>query len=185
MTALPKPPVAPPPDLARLEDEAGVEFVNGRMVEKPVSVESNRIEVKIIRLLGNEAARTGSADVFGAAMGYQCFADDPAKFRKPDVSVVRAGRMTDIDPQTGFLHSPPDLTVEVLSPNDLVYDVTTKIDEYLKNGFPLIWVVHPNVRAVAVYRADGTTLMLHEGDEITGEPALPGFRCKVAEFFAK
>lgn len=79
---------------------------------------------------------------------------------------------------------PPDLAVEVISPGDLAYDMAQKIEEYLKNGFRLIWIVYPNTKTVAIHRADGTVSHLHEQDEITGESAIPTFRCKVAEFFA-
>jgi Uma2 family endonuclease len=80
---------------------------------------------------------------------------------------------------------PADLAVEVLSPTDLAYDVAAKIDEYLRNGFPLVWVVEPNTRTVVVHRADGSVTKLRDNDEISGESALPDFRCKVAEFFAQ
>lgn len=83
-------------ELLRLECEGGLEFANGQMVPKPTSIGSSAIEVAIGCLLGNEAARTGEAAVFLASMGYQCFADDPAKTRKPDVSLVRACRMAGI-----------------------------------------------------------------------------------------
>jgi Uma2 family endonuclease len=80
---------------------------------------------------------------------------------------------------------PADLVVEVLSPNDHIYDVNKKVELYLACGFRLVWVVDPEVRIVYVHRADGSVTKLHENDEITGEGALPGFRLKVAEFFAR
>jgi Uma2 family endonuclease len=72
--------------------------------------------------------------------------------------------------------------VEVLSPNDLIRDVNDKIDEYLTAGFGLVWVVDPVKKHVTVYRRDGSIAIVHENEEITGEAALPGFRCRVAEF---
>jgi putative restriction endonuclease len=64
-------------------------------------------------------------------MGLQCFPDDPGKFRKPDVSMVRSERMAGIDPKSGFLQIPPDLAVEVLSPNSLACDIAVTVDDYL------------------------------------------------------
>jgi Uma2 family endonuclease len=184
MTALPKPPPVPTADeLARAQDEAGVEFANGHIVGKPVSIESSQIESIIVRLLGNEAAMAVSAEVFGSSLGYKCFREDPTKFRKPDVTVVRKERVASFGPELGMMPIPPDLAVEVLSPGDLAYDVTSKVQEYLDNGFPLVWVVQPNTRTVTIYRADGSVTYLHEADEITGEAALPTFRCRVADFF--
>src|SRR6478672_3139496 len=153
MTALPKPPPVPTADdLARIQDEAGIEFTNGRIVEKPVSIESSEIELAIGALLRNEASKAGSARVFGSSLGYKCFGDDPTKFRKPDVTVVISERAAGFDPKLGMMPIPPDLAVEVLSPGDLAYDVAAKVQEYLENGFPLIWVVQPNTRTVTIYR---------------------------------
>ena len=80
---------------------------------------------------------------------------------------------------------PADLAVEVLSPNDSVYEVNRKVERYLASGFGLVWVVDPEVKIVYVHRSDGTVAKLHETDEITGEAALPGFGRKVAEFFTR
>jgi Uma2 family endonuclease len=130
-----------------------------------------------------EAGRTLEARVFPASMGFRCYPDDPSKFRKPDVSVVRADRLAKVDSQEGFVPIPADLAVEVVSPNDLATDVAEKVQEYLANGFGLVWVVYPDSRTVVVYRPDGSANLLRAGDEITAGAALPGFRCKVGEFF--
>ena len=98
--------------------------------------------------------------------------------------MVRSERLAGFDPQTGYIPFAPDLAVEVISPNDTAYAVGEKIEEYLTNGFNLIWVVQPNIKTVTIYRGDGSVAVLHERDEITGEGALASFRCKVAEFFA-
>jgi Uma2 family endonuclease len=169
--------------LDRLADESGVEYVHGQIVEKPVSIESSLIEATVLRLLGNVAAQRRSAFVFGSGMGYQCFPDDPGKFRKPDVSVVRSERMAGIDPKSGFLQIPPDLAIEVLSPNDLAADIDEKVDDYLRNGFPLVWVIQPATRSVTVRQSDGSITLLRDHDEITAGNAIPEFRCKIAEFF--
>ena len=47
----------------------------------------------------------------------------------------------------------------------------------------MVWVVNVHWRHVTIYRRDRSVHLLAERDEITGEPALPGFRCKVGEFF--
>lgn len=171
-------------ELLRLECEGGLEFANGQMVPKPTSIGSSAIEVAIGCLLGNEAARTGEAAVFLASMGYQCFADDPAKTRKPDVSLVRACRMAGINPDEPFMPIPAELAVEVISPKDLASDVANRVEEYLHASFPQIWIVYPSTRTVSIHRADGSVSLLHENDEIRGESALPEFKCKVADFFA-
>lgn len=184
MTVIAPPPIPSADQLRRLERESGVELVDGQIVEKPVSRESSKVEATIVRLLGNEAAKTGLVEVYGSSMGFRCYPDDPQKFRKPDVSVVRSERLAGSSPQDGFITIPADLAVEVVSPNDLAIDLADKVQEYLENGFPLVWVVYPNTRTVFVHRADGSVALLHENEEITAESALPTFRCRVADFFS-
>jgi Uma2 family endonuclease len=179
-------PAIDPREALRLEREAGIELVDGQIVEKPASIESSEVESRVNQLFRNcTDAASGAVRISGSSLGYRCYRDDPARFRKPDVSVVRVERLRGIDSREGFMPVPADLVVEVISPTDLHYDVAQKTEEYLKNGFPLVWLVIPQTRAVEIYRADGSITLLHENDEITGENALPDFKCKVAEFFVK
>lgn len=187
MTTMTRAPAAPPlsePELIRLAELPGVEYAGGRVVEKTMSIGASQVEVAACVLLHMEASRTGEAKVFSQSLNYRCFADEPAKFRKPDVSVIRAQRLEGLNPDDGFIHFPADLVVEVLSPPDVAIDVAAKVEEYLTNGFPLVWIVNPNTRTVTIHRANGSVALLHEHDEITGERALPAFRCKVGAFFA-
>ena len=50
----------------------------------------------------------------------------------------------------GHIPITPDLAVEVVSPNDRVYEVDTKVEEYLRAGVPLVWVVNPETRVLHV-----------------------------------
>src|SRR6478672_2674279 len=107
MTALPKPaPIPTAEQIARAREEAGVEFANGQIVEKPVSIESSEIESTMSWLLKGEAVKSGSVRVFGSSLGYQCFRDEPTKFRKPDVSAVRKDRIAGFDPELGMMPIP-------------------------------------------------------------------------------
>src|SRR5258706_3001485 len=53
----------------------------------------------------------------------------PDRFRVPDVVVVRGGR-----PQGRIITSPPEVAVEVLSPEDRAADVQAKIDDFLQSS---------------------------------------------------
>ena len=174
----------------RLENDPSVEYVGGVLIDydKPpgrqMSWKSSVIGSQIHGLMFIVANETGEARVIGSDLGYQCFPFAPKMVRKPDVSVIRGDRASEIDGDPGLCPIPADLVVEVVSPNDLAYDVDRKVDEYLSADFPLVWVVNPVTRTVLIYRGDGSTARLGEDDEITGEAALPAFRCRVGEFFA-
>ena len=65
----------------------------------------------------------------------------------------------------------------------LVYEVDEKVMEYQAAGVRLIWVVHPKAREVEIHRLDGTSSILREDGELSGEDVVPGFRCLVRDIF--
>ena len=75
------------------------------------------------------------------------------------------------------------LAVEVLSPNDRIGKITQRINEFLRSGICLVWLVDPEDRNVTVYRADRPSRVVEEDGELTGEEFLPDLRIRVAEFF--
>ena len=99
------------------------------------------------------------------------------------MSCVRQERLPSEKFSEGYIDIPPDVAVEVVSPNDLVYEVTQKVQEYLAAGVKLVWVVNPPARSVEVHRLDGSVALLKAGDELSGESVLPGFSCRVGELF--
>ena len=171
-------------DLRRLENDSTLEYVDDHFERKNVSRKSSRDAMTIGVLFHTAAAAAGDeVEVYGADLCYRCHPQRPNWFRKPDASLIRLDRLADFD-ELGMMPIPADLAVEVNSPEDRQKDIDRKVGEYLAAGFPLVWVVDPPTRTVRIHRGDGTTVLLNEDDDITGEAALPAFRCKVAEFFA-
>jgi Uma2 family endonuclease len=85
--------------------------------------------------------------------------------------------------EEGYLTLPPDLAVEVVSPNDLAYEVEEKVQEYLAMGVRLVWVVYPPTRTISVRRRDRSTAVLYPDDGLGGDDLLPGFVCRVGDLF--
>ena len=86
-------------------------------------------------------------------------------------------------PQEGYAEIAPDLVVEVLSPHDVFPKVLRKVQQYLKAGVVLIWVVVPEDRSVTIYRPGYDAIILTEKETLKGEDVLPGFECAVADLF--
>jgi Uma2 family endonuclease len=105
--------------------------------------------------------------------------------RKPDVSFVRHGRFSEEQLPGGYARLAPDLAAEVISPNDKYEKVDEKIEEYLRAGVRLVWIISPQNHTVRVYRANGSSHSLRENDELDGEEVVPGFRCPVADLFPR
>ena len=106
---------------------------------------------------------------------------DPDSLFGPDVSFTSITRHP--NRPEGYQEIPPDLVVEVLSPDDRRKHVREKIKDYVKNGVKLVWLVDPEMRTVTVYAGSLRGTEIDEAETITGGDVLPEFSCKVAEFF--
>jgi len=172
-----------PDDVLNMPDGDRYELVDGRPVELEMSSRSQYVGTRLARLLGNHCDPVGLAHVF-AECGYTCFPGEPNQMRRPDVSCVRTDRLPFDQIGGGFLTIRPDLAVEVISPNDRVYDLEEKLDDYRDVGIPLVWLIYPPSKRVRILRPEGPPTELGPEDELTGEDILPGFRRLVADLFA-
>lgn len=190
MTALASPPVLVTPslprqytdeELAKLADDGVSEFVDGRVVEKDMNADATWTAARVGHYITISVIQAGAGDVF-AEQSFRCVPNDPRGFRRPDVSFVAAGRVPTPAPG-GPLPFAPDLAVEVVSPNDNVEELETKLAEYRAAGVRLVWVVIPAVRTVRVFPLDGPDHAVRAGDTLSGGDVLPGFAVPVADLF--
>ncbi|MBA3314108.1 MAG: Uma2 family endonuclease [Planctomycetota bacterium] len=172
-----------PDDLLKMQDGERYELVDGDLMERNVSGLSSLVARKISGRVGEFTDQSGLGYTFGQDCSYQCYPFDPGKVRRPDGSFIRADRVSLEELESGYVSVAPDLAIEVVSPNDLAYELKAKVEEYLSAGAKLVWVIDPQSRTLTVHRPDGTDSRLHEGDELTGEAVLPGFKCSVRELF--
>jgi len=182
MNILTKPHITPE-DLEQMPDGDRYELVDGQLKEVNVGVESGDISgwvMFFLKLFLREHFLGWAVD---ADTQYQCFPHAPRMVRKPDVSFIRRERIPDGRLPRGLARIRPDLAVEVVSPNDEFEELDKKVDDYLRAGVPLVWIVVPATRLVYVHRPDGSVVKVREDGELTGDDVLPGFRCRVAEFF--
>ncbi len=172
-----------PEDLLSMPDRKNYELVDGHLVERNMSQLSSYVGGQLFGELHSFLRRDRLGWAWPADLGYECYPDHPNKVRKPDVSFIRIERMPAGPTSEGYAHIPPDLAVEVVSPNDLWHELQAKVEEYLAAGVLLVWVIDPETRTMHVYRRDGTVSLLREGDEVSGEDVVPGFRCELTSIF--
>jgi Uma2 family endonuclease len=170
--------------LSDISPDNGYEVIDGQLVEKPMGAESSMIAMTLVGHLQPFASSRKLGLVFGPDCGYQFQKNDPKKVRKPDVSFVAQGRLAGDRPPRGNITVAPDLAVEVVSPNDLVDDLDTRIEEYLSSNTRLLWIVFPLTASVLVLRQDGSGVRLRGGQSLSGEDVLPEFTCPVQALFA-
>jgi Uma2 family endonuclease len=174
-----------PQDLLTMPDGDFYELVDGRLVERKMSIWSSYVAGMIFHLLNSFCREHHLGWVLPEGTSFQCFPAYPGKVRRPDTAFIRLQRLSLAQATTeGHCSVAPDLAVEVVSPNDTVYEIDEKVREFLDAGVPLVWVVNPDQRTVAIHRAGGVSVILRENDEISGEDVIPGFRCRVGDFTA-
>ena len=162
---------------------SGFELVDGQPKERIMSSLSNYIGGTIYFLLRAYVVSRNLGWVFPPESGIQCFPWSSRLVRKPDTMFLKRERLRPEEIRDGWVKVVPDLVVEVVSPHDTVYEVEQKVAEFRQAGVPLIWVVTPPSRTVRIIRADGSSSVLNEGDELSGEEVVPGFACRVADLF--
>ena len=73
------------------------------------------------------------------------------RFRIPDVSIIRGGL-----PAGCIITSPPEIAVEILSPEDRASSIQDRIDDYLAFGIPCVWVINPVKLRAWVHTIEGS-----------------------------
>lgn len=160
------------------------ELVNGEVVNvSPGNVEHGIICFNVGSLLREYGQSTGYGYVTGADAAV-LVSREPDTVRGADVAFYSEARLPRKSVGSGLVTVPPDLVVEVFSPSDRSATIRSKINEYLLAGVLMVWVVYPARREVGIYRADEPIpIVLHENDVLEQLPELPGFHCRVADFF--
>ena len=183
MSALTHQPSYTMAEFMALPDHGLYELVDGELMEICMSNLASWVAVKVSTRLDVYCSEKRIGAVFSSETYFKCFPSRPRNARKPDVSFISQERLPADWSADGFFTIAPDLAVEVLSPNDLVYEVDQKIREYLDAGVKLVWVINPEQRLIQIHRADGTVTKLKETDFLGGEDIIPGFSCPVVELF--
>lgn len=170
--------------LAMPRDGFRYELVKGELIRmSPTGGEHGIIAARLTVIFGHFIFEKKLGLVFGAETGFK-IAFDPDTVRAPDFAYVSHQRIPDSGIPKGFWVGAPDLAVEVISPGDIYGEVEDKVLQWLDAGARMVIVVNPRRRTSTVYRSRTDVKILSENDELSGEDVLPGFSCKVSDFFA-
>ena len=106
---------------------------------------------------------------------------NPDSVRGPDIAFYLAAKLAGIPDHDDFLSFPPDLVVEILSPNDRNKDTLRRVTEFLEAGVLVVAVFDPRKLRLVQHRPDGDVEVLNAEDVWTVPELLPGFAVKVKE----
>lgn len=155
------------------------ELIDGEIIEMPPSsLPNSHIAARILYFLMGYALKTGLGHVFGADGGSRL---DNEKVRIPDVSFISTLKLNNI---TGKLMPPPDLAVEVVSPDE---DIFGKTREYLYNGVLEVWAIYPKSQELIIFNLDEDGNLANKrygiNDVLKNRTILPDFEMVIKDIF--
>ena len=83
----------------------------------------------------------------------------------------------------GYWPGPPDLAVEVVSPNDRRSKVEGKALDWLASGTRAVVVLDPPLRTATVYRARDDIRVLTADERLDLGDVVPGWSARVGDLF--
>ncbi len=170
------------------------ELVDGRLrVMSPTGLLHGILGARIVAALEiylDEHPDLGEAA--GAETGFRV-ADPRRPVMAPDAAFVRADRLPEVsegpikrdDPIVRFMNGPPDLAVEVRSPDDSANEMREKARAWLAVGAREVWLVDGQHETVQAHRPDQRPVALAKGDTLTAPDVLPSFSLPLADLFAR
>jgi Uma2 family endonuclease len=167
------------PDV-RIERTAEGEIV----IVPPAGGESDYQSQDAARQLGNWAKQDGRGKAFGSSAAFIL----PTKAAySPDAAWVSNGRLAGLskEQRRKYLRVTPEFVVEVMSLSDRLSAAEKKMEEWLRGGTELAWLIHGDRRTVYVYRRGQAVPEAPTGiSEIAGEGPVVGFNLELTDIWA-
>jgi len=161
------------------------ELVKGEFIAmSPGGGTHGKFTLRIGRIVADFVDEHDLGEVFGAETGFILFRN-PDTVRAPDFAFIATERLHLIaEVFDEFLPIAPDLVVEIVSPHDRWTEIEAKVNDYLRAGVRLVWVMNPSTKTIHVYHGFSQVKVLTSDDTLDGADVLPGFSISVASIFS-
>ena len=155
------------------------ELVKGELITmSPAGADHGDVALAIGASLRNFVRERGLGRTYGAETGF-VIARNPDTVLAPDAAFVSEERVVKTHK---FFPGPPDLAVEVISPNDLWSEVTEKVNTYLRAGTRMVIAIDP-IKQLAIVKTSQATTDLTIDDTLDGGDVVPGWKLPLRELF--
>jgi Uma2 family endonuclease len=152
------------------------------IVMPPTGSKTGQRNFSLTSQLGSWVLKNGTGVGFDSSTGFTL---PDGAIVSPDGSWVRRERWNALteEEQEGFAPICPDFVIELRSPSDSLSRLQNKMEEYIKNGALLAWLIDPFKRQVDIYRPGLNVEVLTDPETVSGDPLLPGFRLQLDELW--
>jgi Uma2 family endonuclease len=139
------------------------ELVDGIVVEmEPPGWDHGVVQVAVGQLL-RDHVRDRNLGVVTGEVGF-LLRSDPDTVLAPDVAFVTRERADPVQGSPKYFPGPPDLAIEIVSPDDTRPKLRAKALDWLSWGTPAVLIIDAQRGHVTVYRAPDL-VATHTGDE--------------------
>ncbi len=167
----------------RYVDVPFCELVRGEVIELTAGgFRHSRITVRAAYILESWARSTGRGRVLSGETGL-ITERNPDTVRGADVAYFSYQRLPADREPTGFSDVPAELVVEVVGKGQGWDAMVEKIGEYLAMGVDRAWVLDPDAQTLHIFGGDARPAERHGDETVSDEAILPGFSCRVSDFF--
>lgn len=140
------------------------DLINGVIyMASPENTEANKLFVWLIGLMSTYAESKGLGEVFGSRVAFRL---DEGNGPEPDIAFVGRDRLHLV--QSGFVDGPPDVAVEIVSPESVERDYEDKRARYEEAGVKEYWIID-EVEERATFLRLGRDRKYHEARPRKGE----------------
>ena len=126
--------------------EPDCDYVDGELVERNVGEKSHgKLQLAIAAYYDRRIEETGVHPFIEQRIGVS-----KTRYRVPDVCLTIG------EPPEEIFTTPPLVAIEVLSPEDRVSRMQSKIADYINFGVRYVWVIDPMSRRADVFTSEGS-----------------------------
>jgi Uma2 family endonuclease len=162
------------------EEEPSLEFIDGRIEKVSPQKKHGLIAYRLTDRLNRHAEPAGlglALPELRCTFAGRSIVPDVVFLLQVHLATDERGELID---ETTI---PPDLHIEIVSPDRSPRKSRDELVHSTANGCPLGWLIDPEKKTVEVFRAGGPPRLLAADEALEGDPVLPGFHIPVAEVF--
>jgi Uma2 family endonuclease len=150
------------------------------IIMPPIGGESGISEASYIADLVNWNRQTQRGKVFSSSTVFKLPGGGD---RSPDAAWVSLEHWNILTPEQCQKFPPlcPNFVIELRSATDRLRPLQAKMQEYLKSGLKLGWLINPQDQTVEIYRAKQAVEILPLPTTLSGEDILPGFMLEIED----
>ncbi|HEX5601075.1 MAG TPA: Uma2 family endonuclease [Pyrinomonadaceae bacterium] len=165
------------------DDDSRHELINGELITMPLPrIPHGRIVIRLGAPLAQFIWDHDLGEAYIGDAGFQV-TWNPDTVLGPDIAFISKQRLKEVAEVKGYWQGPPDLAVEVYTPEYRKGKINERISRLFNAGTKQVWIVHLKHSTVTVYRSISDATTFSGSDYLEAQDLFPGFRLSLDKIF--